>query len=413
MVLAGSAAPMKDTGHRYRLVRGVRLDRVDLTMEEGRVAVTIEESALAVSDIVAITNLPAKQVQAILSALVARGLVERLGEGPKQSTDADYGDFLFPAHLMNAECDLDEAQRKRIIYTHAKLDALTHYELLRVRRRDDKAKITEAFRQRSMEWHPDRFKGDKGPFGRLLQDIFKALQESRRVLGDEKLKAAYDEEHGHLFVDPEDLAEMRARKRKEAREAKRAQEAIERRRRRNPLRKKLQTADALKSQSEDLEGTGDLLAATEKARLALAYDRNNEALKAELERLEAATAQHRSEPWIKRGQSAMTLAKFEQAIECFRRALAVDSENAVTLRCLAYCLCYGGDGEGDLAEASRLAAKAVGLASRDPDAHFAQGLCYSKKGVKKKATECLEKCLELKPNHPEAKKLLKKLRWSF
>lgn len=404
---------MKDTGHRYRLVQGVKLDRVDLTMEEGRVAVSIQDTALSVSDIATITSLPARQVQPILSSLVARGLVERLGEGPKQSTDADYGDFLFPAHLMNAECDLDVAQRKRIIYTHTKLGSLTHYELLRVRRRDDKAKITEAFRQRSMEWHPDRFKGNKGPFGRLLQDIFKALQESRRVLGNEKLKAEYDQQHGHLVVDPEDLAEMRARKRKEAREAKREKEAVERRRRRNPIRKKLERADELRSLSQDLESGGDLSAALEKARLALAYDPNNETLKGKVSNLEASTAKQRSEPWIKRGQSAMTQLKWDQAIECFGRALDVDPDNCAALRGRAYCLCYGGDGEGDLAEASRLAARAVAVCPRDPESHFSLGLCYAKKGMKKKAVEWLEKSLELKPNHAEAKKLLKKLRWPF
>ncbi|MEM1026101.1 MAG: tetratricopeptide repeat protein [Myxococcota bacterium] len=414
MVLAGSAAPMKETGHRYKLARGVKVDRLDLTMEEGRVAVTIPEEALSAVEITAITQLPQHQVQAILSALVNRGYVERIGpKGPKSTTDSDYGDFIFPAHLMGAECDLDEAQRKRIIFTHSKLENWTYYELLRVRRRDDKAQVTKAFRQRSLEWHPDRFPRNKGPFARYLQEIFKSLEKARKVLSDAKLREEYDQAHGHLFIDPEDLAEMRAKKRREAREAKREQEAIERRRRRNPIRKKLQKAEQMKGRSQDLEESGDLAAALEQARLAMAYDPNNEELKAKFEQLEAATAKHRSEPWIRRGQSALTLAKWEPAIECFRKALEVDPDNGQALTGLAYCLAYGEGAESSLAEASRLATKAVALQPRDPEGHHVQGVCYWKKGMKKKAVESLEKCIELRPNHADAKKLLKKLRWPF
>ena len=49
----------------------------------------------------------------------------------------------------------------------------------------------------------------------------------------------------------------------------------------------------------------------------------------------------------------------------------------------------------------------------DPEAHFVLGMCYEKGGMDKAAVREYSRAIELKPNHSEAKKRLKKMKWGF
>lgn len=92
----------------------------------------------------------------------------------------------------------------------------------------------------------------------------------------------------------------------------------------------------LMDQSQDLEASGDLGGALEKARFAVAHDPGNEEVKAIFARLEEDAAKQHSEIWSRRGQSIIRgRGEFKVAADCFRHALEDNPESLTALLALA------------------------------------------------------------------------------
>ena len=400
-----------DDDQRYRLRDGIDLTRLDLTADEARVAVLLSEPITA-REVGHILCCSAKEVLNVLKDVVQRGVVERVGDGRRHrvGTDAAYDGFVFPPHLMTSDCDLSEEQRKRIIYMHSTLSKLTHYELLRVRRRDDVAQIHEAFRLRSHEWHPDKWPRDKGPFNRMLQEIFSALSEARNVLADAEQRRIYDEKYGHQVVDPEDLAAMRDRARRQERDKKLAQQIKERRLQKNPYRQRKARASSFMQQSQDLETTGDLVGALRQAQTAVTYDPNNGDYKQNVERLAVKAAEQRIAPWMKRGRAAEDITKWSKAIVAYREAASMAPDYAPVHIRLAYCLYQE---RSDVNELRTHAHRGTELAPNDAEAQYVLALCYLRRNMKAQAKEAIERALAIRPNYADAKKLRSRLRWTL
>lgn len=76
---------------------------------------------------------------------------------------------------------------------HELLVDVDHYKLLGIPPESTAAEIDAAFRGESRRLHPDRHAAGATPeFKALANDVFKALNESYRVLRDPDLRAAYD-----------------------------------------------------------------------------------------------------------------------------------------------------------------------------------------------------------------------------
>lgn len=396
---------------RYARKPGIDLTRADLTAEEGALCARLE-GAMSVGDVASMMGVGSEKIRNQLDDLVRRGVLVRVDEGRHGfGGDKTYGNAVFPPHLMGAPCGLDEEQRKRVIHFHGRLNDMHFYELLGVGRRHEGREIQEAFRERSKQWHPDRWPREKGPFGPMLQDIFKRIQEARKTLTDVKRREVYDAEFGHLIVDEDDLAEMRARQKRAEREKRREEEAKRRRRARNPILQRVKQAEKFFKESQDLMATGDLIQALRAAQTAAAYDDGNAEYKAAVDKLTDLAAEQRIGPWMKRGQQVESLTKWEPAIESFKEAVRLAPEHPQANLRLAACLMRYS--LADPQEFWNAAHKAVEVNPSEAEAYYVMAVCYERRNMKKKALDAVQKALEIRPNYQEAKKLQRKLRYGF
>lgn len=400
-----SEQPMVESDAVPRLRDGIDLTRTRLSPEEGFLVSRVD-GRTKVSELALLVGKPPDEVRQVVSRLVSSRILVLAG----QTADLDAWDgFRFPAGALAEDVDLNDEEKKRILFTHGHLEDWTHYELLGARWRDDAKAIKAAYFERSREWHPDRFRRTKlGSYEARINDIFKALNTAYSVLSKPDTKAAYDRENAPAF-DEEDMAEMLAAQRREARDAER--EAAKKRRRleRNPLRRRFVQAKEMYAQALDATEKGDHMEGLRLVQAALAFHDKDEyrALKNELQR---STAEQRVAPLIRRGQNAESMTSWEDAIQMFREAVRLAPEHGQARLRLGYNLLMG---KHPVQEANEHVQKAVRLLPNDPEAHYVLALCYVRGDMAKLAIRALEKSLELKPNYSEAKKLQKKLRWGF
>ncbi len=394
---------------------GIDLMKAGLSVEEGFIASRID-GRTKVRDIAHMVGKSPEETHRILSRLAKAGVV-RLTEGgtadierPKVTSDLDgYGNFIFPPSMMQAECDLDEDERKRIIYFHHNLEVWTFYELLQTKHRADVKDIKRAYFERSKEWHPDRFRRPNlGPFKSQIDDIFKAVQEAYRILSDPRARAEYDEENV-LMVDQDEIADMLREQRKKERDARRAPEQDRRRRQRNPMRARIQKARRFYEEAKQLREDGQLMDALRIARMAQTVEARPAHEKL-VETLQSEAGELRIQPLLRRGQSQEKLTNWDNAIDAFREAVRIAPEHGAARLRLAFNMVMG-NRDPDLA--SPHAQKAVQLMPSEPEAHFVLGLCYERAGLEKAAKNAYAKAVELKPNYSDAKKRLRSLKWGF
>lgn len=398
----------------------IDLMKAGLSAEEGFIASRVD-GRTTLREISQLVGKPPAETLRILSRLARVGVV-RLGETqdlpvappPKPVAAAtpdekpDYGNYIFSPALMGANCGLGEDERKRVIFFHDHLDGWNHYELLKVKRRDDAKVIKRAYFERSKEWHPDRFPRDIGPFKPLVDKIFQRVQEAHRVLSNPDKRAEYDEAHV-LMLDEDDISHMLQKQRKKDRDEKRAVEAEARRKKRNPMRLRIQRARGFYEEALRCEADNSLMEALRAAQMAVTYDERPE-YTGLLERLQNRAGELRIQPLIRRGQSQESLTNWELAIEAFTEAVRLAPDHAPSRLRLAFNLIMGGKSHE---MAMPHAQKAVHGLPEEPEAHFVLGLCYEKAGTEKAAIRAFAKAVELKPNYSDAKKRLRSLKWGF
>jgi tetratricopeptide (TPR) repeat protein len=401
-----------------KLRSGLDLTRLGLSMDEGYVASRID-GRTSVQDIAHLVGKSRGDTELILERLRKVGVLEQGGTDdlPRIPTaramhkdgDDDYGEFIFPPALMHEECSLDNEMRKRVIWFHEHLEKWSHYELLQAPRRADEKEIKKAYFLRSKEWHPDRFpRGNVGSFKKMIDAIYFQVKEAYDVLSDPVRRGKYDETVVFTLGEDE-IAEMLEEQRRADREKKREDEAVERRRRRNPARQRMDQARKFYEDALEKEKAGELLVALRLAQTAAAYDEKPEYVDA-AERLKVSAGELRIGPYMRRGIAMESILNWDEAIDVFRDAVRVAPEHGLAHLRLAYNLVLRGR---DPHEATTHAHRAVALLPDDPESHFVLGMCYEKGGMEKAAVRAFTRALELKPNHNEAKKRLKKLRWGF
>jgi curved DNA-binding protein CbpA len=408
-------SPAKDKTDVPRLRDDLDLTKLGLSVEEGFIASRIDGHT-GVKDIAHLVGKSEEDTRRVLDRLAKVGVVlfgdtPKPEAGPKPNRDGklEFGDFLFPVTLMHEEVDLDEDEKKRIIFFHEHLSKWTHYELLQVKRRDDAKTIKRAYFARSKEWHPDRFRrGDLGSFKKMIDDIFKQVQVAHGVLSNEKERETYDEDHVFMAGD-DDLAEMLKVQKKKERDARREQERKDRRRRRNPVLKRMERAKQLFAEAGEAQERGELLEALRLAQTAAAFDERDD-YQALVDQLKIAAGELRVGPYLKRGLARENLTNWGEAVEAFGEAVRIAPENGQARVRLAFNMMMS---RRDPNEAIPHAQKAIQLCPDDPEAHFVLGLCYERAGMEKAAVRELNRAVELKPNYKEAKKRLRELKWGF
>lgn len=400
-----------------RMRQGIDLTKAGLSVEEGFVASRID-GQMSIKDIAIVVGKSPKETEKILTRLSKAGVVllgEQSEPDPAPSrreageAEAGYGRFIFPAHLMQEAGDLDEETRKRIIHFHSHLEKWTYYEILKAKRKDDAKAIKKAYFERSKEWHPDRFrKPNLGSFKRMIDDIFKKVQEAYSTLSNDKKREKYDEQNVFM-LDEDAISEMLQKKRKEERELRRAEERELRRKKKNPVRQRLAQAKKFYEEALRLQEEGAMVEALRAIQTAVTYDAKEE-YKALEEDLKVSAGEHRIAPFMRRGQHEESMTNWDNAILAFSEAVRLAPDHGAARLRLAYNLLMG---RRDPHEANAHAQKAVSLLPGDPEAHFVLGLCYEKGGMEKAAIREYKTAVDLKANYTEAKKRLKKLKWGF
>ncbi len=393
-----------------RMRQGIDLTQAGLSVEEGFIASRIDGHT-SVKDIAIIIGKTREETQKILNRLSRAGLIVLTANGSDDEGEpaSEFGSFIFPPSLMMEEGDLDSDTRKRIIWVHDHLTKWTFYELLQAHRKDDAKDLKKAYFERSKEWHPDRFrKPNLGSFKRMIEDIFKKIQEAYQTLSDPDAREKYDEAN-ILMLDEEAIAEMQAKQRKQEREARRVVEAAQRRKKKNPIRQRISKAKQFYEDAQRLRDDGTLLEALRSVQTAVAYDPKDE-YKALEEELRVSAGQFKIGPFLRRGAHEESMTNWDNAVIAFGEVVRLSPDNGEARVRLAFNLLMSGR---DPHEANAHAQKAVSLLPNEPEAHFVLGLCYERGGMEKAAIREYKTAVDLKPNYEDAKKRLKKLKWGF
>jgi curved DNA-binding protein CbpA len=86
----------------------------------------------------------------------------------------------------------DEARWSELTKLYARIDELTHYELLNVRPTNSTEEIESAYYALVKKFHPDRLPLSLAPLVRAAQVLFERLTEANETLGNAELRASYD-----------------------------------------------------------------------------------------------------------------------------------------------------------------------------------------------------------------------------
>ena len=106
-------------------------------------------------------------------------------------------EFEYDEELLAEGGSLDEETRRRVLYVHAHLEQVDHYQLLGVSREAGRKDIRKAYFKLSKKYHPDLFYGkDTGSYGQLVEDIFHQLNKAHQTLSHKKKRAEYDAQLG-------------------------------------------------------------------------------------------------------------------------------------------------------------------------------------------------------------------------
>jgi curved DNA-binding protein CbpA len=305
---------------------------------------------------------------------------------------------------------LDVATRKRIIWTSQNLEKWTHYELLQIGRKAEKEEIKKAYRERSKEWHPDRFRSKKlGAFKRLVESVFKRLSEAQRVLTDVKARLAYDQS---VVFEPteEEMKDLMWRAGAEDREKRREESLKQKRIAKNPVLLKKQQAREFYDKALALETEGKLMEARRQAQMAVTYDPKIPEYGQLVERISELAVDHRVAPLLKRAKYHESMTQWDEALEYLTEAVRLAPDNGPARIRMAYNMLMA---RQDIDEVLRHAQKAVGLVPDDAEAQYVAGRCCEAKLMEKNAKKHYEEALRLRPNFQDAKKRLNKLKWGF
>ncbi len=94
---------------------------------------------------------------------------------------------------MGLEIALDEQQRIRILLFRRGMVRCTLFDLLGVAPDTDKRNVKRAYFRLSKDFHPDLYYGkDIGPFEGWLSEVFKAITDAFKILGNNKKRAKYE-----------------------------------------------------------------------------------------------------------------------------------------------------------------------------------------------------------------------------
>jgi len=283
-------------------------------------------------------------------------------------------------------------------------DRLTHYELLSVSADADGATIRRAYLEKSKRFHPDAwYRKDLGPYGPMLSKWFKRLSHAYEVLGDEETRAEYDREHRAL-LSLNDRGALERRELSRAEDERRARERRERMLRTKGFAR-IGAAHKLYEEALELALNGERAQAIAALKAARELDPRRGEIAQKLTELEREAARSRSQLALKAAREQEEKGDPQTALKTYTQSFQMDPTNAAAAAAAARCAAALGDHQ----QASTFAARAVEVAPDDVDTRFLLASAFVTLGLKVKARAELTRVLQAKPDHKEARALLKRV----
>jgi len=314
-----------------------------------------------------------------------------------------YHGFVFTPADLAEEVDLPLETRKEILYLHARLGELDHWQLLGVHWNAPPDEVRAAYLGKAKLFHPDRHVGRRlGSYLGRIERIFRALTEAR----DELCDLARRPEYARRTATPEEFARMEARKLgAEARSGERRARLA----RANPLVARAARVQELVRRGQQAMEEGKFAQAGNDFLTALGLDPRHPEARALAEAAKRKATAVRAKDLYDRGLAAEMVGNKPAAHAAFREAAAADPAEPRFAAAAARAALE----LGDVDEARAQAEAAVRAGPRDARAFEALGAVLQRQGQPREAKRALERAVELDPSLESAKSLLKKLRWSF
>jgi curved DNA-binding protein CbpA len=303
------------------------------------------------------------------------------------------GDIDLPADLQHELRDL-ESRRER----------LSHYELLGVPADADRGTIHRAYLTRSKRIHPDAWYGKElGQFGPLLSKWFQRLSTAYQLLTDEESRLEYDRDHQAELSDS-DRSALERRALSLAEKERRAREGRERLLRSKGFAR-IGAARKLYEEAGQLAQNGERANAIAALKAARELDPNRKEIGLKLLELEREQARARAQSALAGGQEREEKRLWQQAITAYAGAFQNDPTCFAAAMGAARCSVENGDPQ----TASTWASRAVEVNPGDVDARLFLARAFKSMNMKARARTALTALLAMKPDHTEAKALLRGL----
>ncbi len=104
-----------------------------------------------------------------------------------------FSDFEFDQELLEQSVELDDDFKREIIFVHAQLDSVDHYQLLGVERDARRRQLRGSYFKMSKRYHPDRFyQKILGDFQPLIERIFQRVTKAYQTLSNRNKRKEYD-----------------------------------------------------------------------------------------------------------------------------------------------------------------------------------------------------------------------------
>lgn len=233
------------------------------------------------------------------------------------------------------DVELDLERRRYVVEVYARLETLTHYELLGVPRTADKKAIKRAYFQLVTVIHPDRyFQKRLGSYKSKLEAIFVRMTTAHETLLSPASRAAYDASLGSAPVAainvpsaPRPADPAAAAKRREA------LDGLKQRYLEAKTRAKTRAEAGARARA-----SGDLVSALAEYKAALALAPQDPSIRASLAEVEHATADRMSETHASQASLEERYGHWAEAAESWKRVLATRPQDQHARDRLAHVL---------------------------------------------------------------------------
>jgi curved DNA-binding protein CbpA len=281
---------------------------------------------------------------------------------------------------------------------------ISHYELLGVPADAEGGAIRRAFLDKSRVFHPDAwYRKELGEYAPLLSRAFQRINTAYQVLTDAEARASYDKENLRLFS-AADQALIQKRTLSDEDEQRRDREKRERLLRMKGFAR-IGAARQLFEQATQQAAEGNRSAAIMALKTARELDPQRKEIALKLTELEKEALKVRVASAIAWGKDLEAQQQHEKAKGIYSNAFTQDSTSSDAALGAARCAAEGRDWQ----QTASWAQRAIELNPGELAAHVLAARAFAQLKLKARAKAELQFVLAKKPDHPEAKALLKGL----